>query len=41
MNTRQDVQDFLAQRTLAMAGLSRSGQGFSARVYQYLKLESY
>jgi hypothetical protein len=41
MNTRQDVQGFLAQKTLAVVGLSRNPQAFSARVYQELKAKGY
>lgn len=41
MNTRQDVEDFLAQKTLAMAGLSRSEQAFSMTVYRELKSKGY
>ena len=30
MNTRQDIQDFIAQKTLAIVGMSRAPQSFSA-----------
>ena len=36
MNTRRDVQDLLAQKTLAMAGISRNPQAFSAKAFKEL-----
>jgi predicted CoA-binding protein len=41
MNTRQDVQDFLAQKTLAMAGISRNPQAFSTRTFKELVQKGY
>jgi uncharacterized protein len=41
MNTRQDIQDFLAQKTIAMVGLSRDEKAFSASVYRELKAKGY
>jgi uncharacterized protein len=41
MNTRQEIQDFLAQKTIAMAGLSRDRKAFSASVYRELKAKGY
>jgi uncharacterized protein len=41
MNTRQEIQDFLAQKTMAMVGLSRDEKAFSATVYRELKAKGY
>ena len=41
MNTQQDVQDFLAQKTLAIAGISRNPQAFSARAFKDLVQKGY
>ncbi len=41
MASQQAVKDFLAQRTLALVGLSRSGQAFSNSVYTDLKAKGY
>jgi hypothetical protein len=41
MNTKQEIQDFLAQKTLAMAGLSRDEKSFSASVNKELKAKGY
>ena len=41
MNTKQDVQDFIAQKTLAVAGISRNPQSFSARAFAELKTKGY
>jgi hypothetical protein len=41
MNTRQDVQDFLAQKSLAMAGISRNPQAFSTKAFTELVNKGY
>jgi uncharacterized protein len=41
VNTAQDIQDFLAQKTLAVAGASRNPQSFSANVARDLKAKGY
>lgn len=41
MNTKQDIQEFLSQKTLAMAGLSRNEKAFSASVNRELKGKGY
>ena len=41
VNTKQDIQEFLAQKTLAMAGLSRDENAFSARTSKELKARGY
>jgi len=41
MNTRQDIEGFLAQKTLAMAGISRNPQAFSSRTFAELKGKGY
>jgi hypothetical protein len=41
MNTRKDIDGFVAQKTLAVAGLSRNPQSFSANAYQELKSKGY
>jgi predicted CoA-binding protein len=41
MNELKDVQEFLSQKTIAFAGLSRDPQSFSARVFQDLRAKGY
>jgi uncharacterized protein len=41
VNTKQDIQDFLSQKTIAMAGLSRNEKSFSASVNKSLKAKGY
>ncbi len=41
MNTKQDVQDFLSQKTLAVAGMSRDPKSFSANVAKELRGKGY
>jgi predicted CoA-binding protein len=41
MNTKQDVQDFLAQKTLAIVGLSRDEKAMSGNVNKELKAKGY
>ncbi len=41
MVSQNQIQDFLAQRTVALVGLSRSGQSFSNSVYRELKARGY
>jgi predicted CoA-binding protein len=41
VNTRQDIQGFLSQKTLAIAGLSRDPKSFSANVARELKGKGY
>jgi uncharacterized protein len=41
LNTKQDIQDFLSQKTIAMAGLSRNEKAFSAAVNKELKAKGY
>jgi predicted CoA-binding protein len=41
VNTKQDVQEFLSQKTLALAGLSRDDKAFSATVNRQLKAKGY
>jgi hypothetical protein len=41
VNTKQDIQEFLSQKTLAMAGLSRNEKAFSAAVNRELKAKGY
>jgi predicted CoA-binding protein len=41
MNSRQDIQDFLAQKTLAIAGFSRDEKSFSANVAKELRSKGY
>jgi predicted CoA-binding protein len=41
MNTRRDVQDFLAQETLALVGMSRAPHSFSAIAAKELKAKGY
>jgi predicted CoA-binding protein len=39
--TRSDIQDFLAERTLAVVGVSRSGKGFGIAALRELKRKGY
>jgi predicted CoA-binding protein len=41
VNTRQDIQGFVAQKTLAIVGMSRSPQSFSAIAAKELKTRGY
>jgi predicted CoA-binding protein len=41
MNTMQDIQGFVAEKTLAVAGLSRDEKSFSAAVSKELKTKGY
>jgi uncharacterized protein len=41
MNTLQDVKDFLAQKTIALAGASRDEKSFSATVGRELRAHGY
>ncbi len=41
MTSREAVTDFLAQRTLALAGMSRGGRGFGNVVHRELKAKGY
>jgi predicted CoA-binding protein len=41
VNTRQDIQEFLAQKTIALAGASRDEKAFSAAVSKELKAKGY
>ncbi len=41
MNTRQDIEGFLAQKTLAIVGRSRAPQSFSANAAKELKAKGY
>ena len=41
MNTKQEIQDFLAQKTLALVGMSRDEKAFSASVSRELKAKGY
>jgi predicted CoA-binding protein len=41
MNTRQDIEGFLAQKTLAMAGISRNPRAFSTTTFAELKGKGY
>ena len=41
MNTKQDVQEFVSQRTIAMAGLSRDAKAFSANIRKELQSKGY
>ena len=41
MNTRAEIDDFLAQKTLALAGASRSGKKFGNVVLRELKSKGY
>jgi predicted CoA-binding protein len=41
MTTQANVRDFLAQRTLAVVGASRSGKGFGSAAFRELKAKGY
>ncbi len=41
MNTQAAVNDFLAQRSLAVVGVSRGGKKFGNRAYRELKAKGY
>jgi hypothetical protein len=41
MTTLANVRDFLAQRTLAVVGASRSGKGFGSAAFRELKAKGY
>ena len=41
MNARQEIQDFLAQKTIAIVGLSRDEKAFSASVFRELKTKGF
>ena len=41
MNTMQDIQGFVAEKTLAIAGLSRDEKSFSAVAFKELKTKGY
>ena len=41
MNTKQDVQEFVSQKTIAMAGLSRDEKAFSANIRKELQAKGY
>jgi predicted CoA-binding protein len=41
MNTRQDIQDFIAQKTVAVVGMSRAPQSFSVHAARELKSKGY
>ena len=41
MNTKQDIQDFVSQKTIAMAGLSRDEKAFSANIKRELQSKGY
>jgi uncharacterized protein len=41
MNTRKDIDGFVAQKTLAVVGISRDAQSFSGRAFQELKGKGY
>ena len=41
MNTKQDVQEFVSQKTIAMAGLSRDANAFSANIRKELQSKGY
>jgi predicted CoA-binding protein len=41
MNTQEDVRGFLAQKTLALVGLSRDPKSFSSQVFQDLKAKGF
>jgi predicted CoA-binding protein len=41
MNTKHDIQEFLSQKTIAMAGLSRNEKAMSATVNKELKAKGY
>lgn len=41
MHTRADIEDFLAQRTLAVVGVSRTGKKFGNVIYRSLRDKGY
>ena len=41
MNTKQDVQEFVSQKTIAMAGLSRNEKSTSANIKKELQSKGY
>ena len=41
MNTRQDIQDFVAQKTLGVVGMSRAPQSFSVNATNELRAKGY
>lgn len=41
MNTKQDIQEFVSQKTIAMAGLSRNEKSFSASIRKELQSKGY
>jgi len=41
MNSRQDIQDFVSQKTIAMAGISRDEKSFSASIRRELETKGY
>ena len=41
MNTRRDIEGFVAQKTLAIVGMSRAPQSFSANAAKELKAKGY
>ena len=41
MNTMQDIQGFVAEKTLAVAGLSRDEKSFSAMAFKELRTKGY
>ena len=41
MNTMQDITDFMAQKTLAVAGMSRDEKSFSAAAAKELRAKGY
>jgi predicted CoA-binding protein len=41
MNTKQDIQEFLSQKTIAMAGLSRDEKSTSASIKKELQAKGY
>jgi predicted CoA-binding protein len=41
MTSRAAVDDFVAQRTLAVVGVSRSGKKFGNTIYRELKTRGY
>jgi predicted CoA-binding protein len=41
MNTKQEIQEFVSQKTIAMAGLSRNEKAFSANIRKELQGKGY
>ena len=41
MTTKEDVKDFLGQRTLAVVGVSRGGKGFGDAAFKELRAKGY